>query len=149
MKIAVFPGSFDPLTKGHEEIIRKALKLFDKVYVAIGVNASKNCLFPVEKRLQWIRDVFADTAVDVCTYSGLTVDFCHQVGASYMVRGLRNPLDFQYEKDIAEANRQLAPDIETVFFASSPEMSFVSSSLVRELYHHKADYSKYVSFELE
>lgn len=84
----------------------------------------------------------------VCTYTGLTVDFCRKIGADYIVRGLRNPVDFQYEKDIAEANRQLIPEIETIFFASSPEMAHVSSSLVRELYHHQADYAKYVSFDL-
>lgn len=149
MKIAVFPGSFDPLTKGHEEIIRKAVALFDVVYVAIGENAAKHCMFDLERRLQWIRQVFADEPrVKTCTYAGLTVDFCKRMGASYIVRGLRNSIDFQYEKDIAEANKQLVSEIETVFFASSPELAHVSSSLVRELYHHQADYSKYVSFEL-
>lgn len=149
MKIAVFPGSFDPLTKGHEEIIRKALGLFDEVYVAIGENTAKKCMFDLDCRLRWIKQVFADEPrVKTCTYTGLTVDFCQKIGAGYIVRGLRNPAEFQYEKDIAEANRQLTPEIETVFFASSPEMAHVSSSLVRELYHHHADYSKYVSFEL-
>lgn len=149
MKIAVFPGSFDPLTKGHEEIIRKAVALFDVLYVAIGENTAKHCMFDLERRLQWIQQVFAEEPrVKVCTYTGLTVGFCRKIGADYIVRGLRNPVDFQYEKDIAEANRQLIPEIETIFFASSPEMAHVSSSLVRELYHHQADYAKYVSFDL-
>ena len=149
MRIAVFPGSFDPLTKGHEEIIRKALPLFDKIYVAIGENAQKKGCFPLEKRLQWIRQAFAgESRVEVFVYEGLTVDFCQKVNARYIVRGLRNALDFQYEKDIAEANRHLAPEVETVFLLSSPELAHVSSSLVRELYHHHADYSEYVSFEL-
>ncbi len=149
MRIAVFPGSFDPLTKGHEEIIRKALPLFDKIYVAIGENANKKYCFPLEKRQQWIRQVFSqESAVEVAVYEGLTVDFCRKVMAQFILRGLRNPLDFQYEKDIAEANRRLAPEIETVFLLSSPELAHVSSSLVRELYHHQGNYSDYVSFEL-
>lgn len=149
MRIAVFPGSFDPLTKGHEEIIRKALPLFDKIYVAIGENANKKYCFPLEKRQQWIRQVFSrESAIEVAVYEGLTVDFCRKVKAQFILRGLRNPLDFQYEKDIAEANRRLAPEIETVFLLSSPELAHVSSSLVRELYHHQGNYSDYVSFEL-
>ncbi|MBO2525610.1 MAG: pantetheine-phosphate adenylyltransferase [Bacteroidetes bacterium] len=149
MRIAVFPGSFDPLTKGHEEIIRKALPLFDKIYVAIGENANKKYCFPLEKRQQWIRQVFfQESAVEVAVYEGLTVDFCRKVKAQFILRGLRNPLDFQYEKDIAEANRRLAPEIESVFLLSSPELAHVSSSLVRELYHHQGNYSDYVSFEL-
>ena len=149
MRIAVFPGSFDPLTKGHEEIIRKALPLFDKIYVAIGENANKKYCFPLEKRQQWIRQVFVhESNVEVAVYEGLTVDFCRKVNARYILRGLRNPLDFQYEKDIAEVNRHLAPEMETLFLLSSPELVHVSSSLVRELYHHQGNYSDYVSFEL-
>ena len=150
MRIAVFPGSFDPLTKGHEEIIRKALPLFDKIYVAIGENANKKYCFPLEQRQQWIQQVFADEQnVEVVVYHGLTVDFCRKVNAGYIIRGLRNPMDFQYEKDIAEANRHLAPGVETVFLLSSPELAHVSSSLVRELYHHQGNYSEYVSFDLK
>ena len=149
MRIAVFPGSFDPLTKGHEEIIRKAMPLFDKIYVAIGVNANKKYCFSLEKRQQWIQQVFAhESSVEVSVYEGLTVDFCKKVNARYILRGLRNLLDFQYEKDIAEANRRLVPEVETIFLLSSPEMAHVSSSLVRELYHHQGNYSDYVSFEL-
>ena len=149
MRVAVFPGSFDPLTKGHEEIIRKALPLFDKIYVAIGENANKKYCFPLEKRQQWIQQVFAnEPKIEVVVYEGLTVDFCRKVKAGFILRGLRNPLDFQYEKDIAEANRRLAPEVETLFLLSSPELAHVSSSLVRELYHHQGNYSEYVSFEL-
>ena len=150
MRIAVFPGSFDPLTKGHEEIVRKALSLFDKIYVAIGENANKKYCFPLDKRQQWICQAFADEPrVEVCVYEGLTVDFCRKVNARFILRGLRNPLDFQYEKDIAEANLQLAPEIETVFLLSSSELAHVSSSLVRELYHHQGNYSDYVSFDMK
>ena len=149
MRIAVFPGSFDPLTKGHEEIIRKALPLFDRIYVAIGENVQKKTCFSLAQRQQWIRQAFADEPrVEVAVYEGLTVDFCKKVGAGFILRGLRSALDFQYEADIAEANRHLAPGVETLFLISSPELAHVSSSLVRELYHHRADYSAYVSFEL-
>lgn len=150
MRIAVFPGSFDPLTKGHEEIIRKALPLFDKLYVAIGENANKKSCFPLSQRLKWIQQVFAnESKVETTVYEGLTVEFCQKVQARYIVRGLRNPLDFQYEKDIAEANRRLAPEVETVFLLSSPELSHVSSTLVKELHHHQAPYTEYVSFDLK
>lgn len=150
MRIAVFPGSFDPLTKGHEEIIRKALPLFDKIYVAIGENAKKKYCFPLEKRQQWIKQVFANEQnIEIAVYHGLTVDFCRKVKAGYIIRGLRNPMDFQYEKDIAEANRHLAPEVETLFLLSSPELAHVSSSLVRELYHHQGNYSEYVSFDMK
>ena len=149
MRIAVFPGSFDPLTKGHEEIVRKAVPLFDKVYVAVGENTNKKMCFPLEKRLQWLHQAFADEPnVEIAVYEGLTIDFCRKVNALFIVRGLRNFQDMQYEKDIAEANRHLAPEVETVFLLSTPEMAHVSSSLVRELYHHHADYSEYVSYEL-
>lgn len=149
MRIAVFPGSFDPLTKGHEEIVRKAVPLFDKIYVAVGENVNKQSCFTLEQRLLWIRRAFADEpSVEVAVYEGLTVDFCRRVNARFIVRGLRNSLDFQYEKDVAEANRHLAPEVETIFLLSSPALAHVSSSLVRELYHHHANYSEYVSFEL-
>ncbi len=150
MRIAVFPGSFDPLTKGHEEIIRKAIPLFDKIYVAIGENANKKSCFSLEKRMQWIQQIFAhESKVEMAVYEGLTVEFCKKVNARYIVRGLRNAQDFQYEKDIAEANRRLAPEVETVFLLSSPELAHVSSSLVRELYYHQGNYSAYVSFDLK
>ena len=149
MRIAVFPGSFDPLTKGHEEIIRKAIPLFDKIYVAIGENANKKACFSLDQRLQWIRQAFADeSCIETAVYEGLTIDFCRKVNARFILRGLRNFQDMQYEKDIAEANRHLAPEVETVFLLSTPQLAHVSSSLVRELYHHHADYSEYVSFEL-
>ena len=149
MRIAVFPGSFDPLTKGHEEIIRKAIPLFDKIYVAIGENANKKGCFPLEQRLLWIRQAFKDeSCVEAAVYEGLTINFCRKVNARFILRGLRNTMDLQYEKDIAEANRHLAPEVETVFLLSTPQRAHVSSSLVRELYYHHADFSEYVSFKL-
>lgn len=149
MNIAVFPGSFDPMTKGHEAIIRKALPLFDKIYVAIGINSDKNSLFPLDRRIKWMQKAFEnEKKIEICTYKGLTTDFCKQVGAKFLIRGLRNAIDFQYEHDLATANQHLYPELETIFLVCPPELAHVSSSLVRELYRHHADYSEYVSYDL-
>lgn len=148
-KIAVFAGSFCPFTKGHEDIVCKALSLFDKLIIAIGHNINKKDLFSVEERLQWIEDLYHDNpAVKVVTYTGLTVDFCKEAGANYLVRGIRNPLDFMQEQELAQVNRQLNPDVETVFLLASPGCEIISSSLVRELWSHNADYTPYVSYKL-
>ncbi len=148
-KTAVFAGSFCPFTKGHEDIVRKALALFDKVIIAIGHNFNKKDLFSVEDRQDWIEKLYLDIpAVNVLPYTGLTVDFCKKVGANYLVRGLRNPLDFMQEQELAQVNRRLNPDVETVFLLASPGYEIVSSSLVRELWSHGADYSPYVSYKL-
>ena len=148
-KIAVFAGSFCPFTKGHEDIERKALPLFDKLIIAIGHNISKKDLFSVEDRLRWIESLYHDNpAVKVVTYTGLTVDFCKKEGANYLVRGIRNPLDFMQEQELAQVNRHLNPDVETVFLLSSPGCEIISSSLVRELWSHGADYTPYVSYNL-
>ena len=148
-KIAVFAGSFCPFTKGHEDIVRKALPLFDKLIIAIGHNISKKDLFPVEDRLHWIESLYHDNpAVKVVTYTGLTVDFCKKEDANYLVRGIRNPLDFMQEQELAQVNRHLNPDVETVFLLSSPGCGIISSSLVRELWSHGADYTPYVSYKL-
>jgi len=148
-KIAVFAGSFCPFTKGHEEIVSKALPLFDRIIIAIGHNYNKRDVFSVEERMDWIQSLYsAIPTVEVRSYTGLTVDFCRKVGARYLVRGLRNPLDFMQEQELAKVNRQLNADVETVFLLSSPEWEIVSSSLVRELWSHGADYSPYVSYKL-
>lgn len=149
MNVAVYPGSFDPFTRGHEEIVRKALPLFDKIHVAVGVNTDKRCLFSEEKRINWIKKCFVDEPkVEVCTYEGLTIDLCRKLGARTMIRGLRNIMDFQYEQDVAIANSKLCSEINTIFFLSSPELAHVSSSMVRELYRYHADCSSYVSYNL-
>ena len=148
-KTAVFAGSFCPFTKGHEDIVRKALPLFDKIIIAIGHNINKKDLFSVEERLLRIESLYHDNpAVKVMTYTGLTVDFCKEVGANYLVRGLRNPLDFIQEQELAQVNRQLNPDVETVFLLASPGCEIISSSLVRELWSYGADYTPYVSYTL-
>ena len=150
MKIALFPGSFDPLTKGHVEIITKGLSVFDKVIVAIGRNSQKKYLFDIEIRKQWIEDVFKDfPAVEVLIYEGLTIDFCQRIGANYLLRGLRSCSDFEYEKGIAFANKEMNPQIETVFLLSSPATFNISSTIVRDIIINKGDYSHFVPKEIK
>ncbi len=145
MKTAVFPGSFDPFTKGHEDIVRKALPLFDKVIVAIGVNSTKKYLFDLEKRERWIHAVFADTdQVEVVTFEGLTVDLCKKHGASFILRGLRNPADFQYESNIAHMNEGLDPSIQSVFLLCDPRFAAINASIVREIFKNGGDVSNFI-----
>jgi len=144
MKRALFPGSFDPLTLGHYDIIKRGVKLFDEIIVAIGVNAGKNYMFSLEQRKQFIEDAFAEDAqVKVMTYEGLTVDFCKEIGVEFILRGLRNPADFEFEKAIAHTNRDLAP-IETVFLLTSARTSYIASSIVRDVIRNNGDYTKLV-----
>ena len=134
MKIAVFPGSFDPITVGHIEIVKRALPLFDKIIVAVGVNNSKKYLFPLAQRLDWLEQVFADEAkVEVGHFENLTAHYCTRIGARYLVRGLRNASDFDYEKTISQLNHIVGEGIETVFLISQPEFSHISSTIVREI----------------
>ena len=133
-KIAVFPGSFDPITKGHLDIIERAALLFDELIVGIGVNGDKKNLFPLAQRIAWIEQVTAKfNNVRVADYQGLTVDFCTSLGANYIVRGLRNAGDFEFEKAIAQMTAELVMDIETVFLVSRPSMSHIASTLVRDI----------------
>ena len=128
MKRALFPGSFDPITLGHYDIIKRGIELFDEVVVAIGINADKKYMFSVEQRQQFIEKAFIDEPkVNVVTYKGLTVDFCKQINADYILRGLRNPADFEFEKAIAHTNRIMSK-IETVFLLTEAKTSFISSS---------------------
>lgn len=144
-KIALFPGSFDPITKGHESIIKRALPLFDKIIVAVGVNSEKSGFFPLEKRLEWLRKVFADyPSIEVTTYSGLTVDYCRQVNAHYIIRGLRTSADFEFERSIGQMNKKMMPEIETVFLLTTPEYTALNSSIVRDIIRHKGDASSFV-----
>jgi len=134
MKIAVFPGSFDPITIGHFDLVRRALPLFDKIIVAVGTNSTKSYLFPLDKRLEWLRIVFKDyPAVEIDHFDGLTAHYCKAVHANYLIRGLRNASDFDYEKTISQVNQIISDGIETVFLISSPEFSHISSSIVREV----------------
>lgn len=148
-KNAIYAGSFSPFTKGHEDIVRQALPLFDRVYIAIGHNFQKKDLFPVEDRLAWISDLYADMpSVHPIEYTGLTADLCQRLNARYLIRGVRNEQDFTNEQTMAEINRQLNPGLETVLFLASPQWRAVSSSLVRELWSLGADYSPYISYKL-
>ena len=141
MKKAVFPGSFDPITLGHVDIINRALPLFDEIVIAVGVNAEKNYMFSLQERIAFIEKSFADEKkITVKTYRGLTVDFCKTINAHFILRGLRNPGDFEFEKAIAITNRKIS-GIETVFLLTSAETSFISSSIVRDILRNNGDAS--------
>tara|TARA_B110000003_G_scaffold179713_1_gene178989 strand:+ start:1202 stop:1654 length:453 start_codon:yes stop_codon:yes gene_type:complete len=144
MKKAIFPGSFDPLTLGHVDIINRAVKLFDEIIIAVGENSSKDYMFSIEQRINFIEVKFKkNSKVRVMNYSGLTIDFCKEIGVDFIVRGLRNPADFEFEKAIAQTNRHLSK-IETVFLLTSSQTSFISSSIVREIIKHGGDFKKLV-----
>lgn len=148
-KIAVFAGSFCPFTKGHEDIVKRALPLFDKIIIAIGHNASKKDIFSVEQRISWLSELYKqNNKVEVCAYEGLTVNFCKNMGAKYLLRGVRNASDINQESELADINHELNNNIETVLLFASNEWRFVSSSFVRELWSLKQDYSKYLSYKL-
>lgn len=144
MKRAIFPGSFDPITLGHCDIINRGVTLFDEIIIAIGQNSEKKYMFSLEERQKFIDQTFGrNTKIKIMTYSGLTTDFCKEIKANFILRGLRNPADFEFEKAIAHTNRYLG-EIETVFLLTSAETSFVSSSIVREIISHNGDYRKLV-----
>ena len=144
MKKAIFPGSFDPITLGHVDIINRGVTLFDEVIIAIGENSSKNYMFSLDERIAFIERAFKDNPkVRVMSYSGLTIEFCKEVGVDFILRGLRNPADFEFEKAIAHTNRHLST-LETVFLLTSAQTSFISSSIVREIIRFEGDYKKLV-----
>ena len=144
MKKAVFPGSFDPITLGHEDVISRAIPLFDEIYIAIGINSNKKYMFSLDQRKKFIEECFQEYKnVKVITYKGLTVDLCKKHDIDYIIRGLRNPADFEFEKAIAHTNRDLAP-IETVFLLTAAKTSYISSSIVREVLTNGGDVSSLV-----
>ena len=145
MKIALFPGSFDPITKGHQDIIERATPLFDKIIVAIGTNSSKKYLYTLEERMQWIKETFSENSkVEITTYTGLTIDYCKKVNANYILRGLRNTVDYNYEANIAQMNRAMQANIETVFMLTSPNLSAINSNIVRDIIINNGDASQFV-----
>ncbi|MEL4308106.1 pantetheine-phosphate adenylyltransferase [Joostella sp. CR20] len=141
MRKAIFPGSFDPITLGHYDIISRGITLFDELVIAIGINADKKYMFSLEERKHFIEQAFKDQPkVSVMTYEGLTVDFCKKIDAQFILRGLRNPADFEFEKAIAHTNRKLS-EIETVFLLTSSGKSYISSSIVRDVIRNNGDYT--------
>ena len=133
MKIAVFPGSFDPITIGHQNIIERALPLFDKIIVAVGQNAAKKCHFSNDQRIEFIKLTFNNPKIEIANYSGLTIDFCKNNGAQYIIRGIRNSSDYRYETSIAQMNKAMNDGIETIFIPTIPAMSAINSSIVRDI----------------
>ncbi len=147
--VAVFPGSFDPITIGHVDIVQRSVHLFETIYVAIGVNSEKNYLFSLEQRLAWLNQVFQDYSnVQVGSYQGLTTKYCEQVGANYILRGIRSSGDFEYEKTIAHLNNSMDPALETLLILSRPEYSSISSTIVREIIRAGGDVAKFVPQEV-
>ncbi|HFC00981.1 MAG TPA: pantetheine-phosphate adenylyltransferase [Phaeodactylibacter sp.] len=149
MKIAVFPGSFDPITTGHVDLVKRALPLFDKIIVAVGINNQKKYLFSLEERLEWLRKVFADEPrVEVDSFTNLTAHYCNRIGAKYLLRGLRNASDFDYEKTISQLNGIVGEGLETIFLISQPQFSHISSTIVREIIKGGGDASPFIPHEV-
>lgn len=145
MKIALFPGSFDPFTKGHEDIVLRTLPLFDKIVIGVGSNTAKKYLFDIDQRMDWIKATFSEYAkIEVTAYNGLTVDFCKEISANYILRGLRNPIDYNYESNIALMNKSLSNTVETIFMLTSPELMAINSTIVRDIIIHKGDATAFV-----
>ncbi len=149
-RIAVFPGSFDPLTKGHESIVQRALPLFDSIIVAIGSNSTKSSMFPIEKRKNWLEQTFASYSnIKIIDYASLTVELCRKHGATYILRGLRSVTDYEYESSIAKMNRLMEPGIETIFMLALPEFSAIHSTIIREIMKHGGDVSQFIPSGIE
>lgn len=148
MKIALFPGSFDPITIAHVDILKRSIPLFDKIIVGIGLNSSKQSFLTAEKREEIVKAVFhEEKSVEVQVYEGLTVDFCKKVHATYMVRGIRSVADFEYERAIAQINQTMNPSAETIFILSKPQYSAISSTIVRDILRNHGDISPFVPAE--
>lgn len=144
-RICLFPGTFDPVTLGHVDIINRALPLFDKIIVGIGLNTAKAPMFTSEQRLQWIREIYQDEKrVEGAVYEGLTIDFCRMVGARFILRGIRYVSDFEYEKTIADANRTLDRNIETIFLTGEPKYTSVASTIVRDIIKNGGDATPFI-----
>lgn len=144
-KIAIFPGSFDPFTRGHESVVLRSLPLFDEVIIAIGNNSSKTGFFTIQERIELIEMVFKNNnQVHVQSYDGLTVDFCKNVGAQFMLRGIRTAADFEYERAVAQMNKSMLPDVESVILLTTPELTPVNSTIVRDILRHGGDVSQFL-----
>ncbi len=149
-RICLFPGTFDPITLGHVDVIERAVKLFDKLVIGVGINSSKQPMFSLEQRTTWIEQVFKnDSRIVVTGYEGLTVDYCREIDASFILRGIRYVSDFEYEKAIADMNRMLMPDIETIFLTCSPLYSTISSTLVRDVIRNGGNAAMFMPKEVK
>lgn len=149
-RICLFPGTFDPITLGHVDVIKRSVSLFDKMIIAIGKNSQKAPMFTIEQRMAWIEEIFKDyPQISVMSYEGLTINFCKEVDAQYMIRGIRYIADFEYEKAIADMNRMLMPEVETLFLTCAPEYSTISSTIVRDVIRNNGDVSKIVPKEVK
>jgi pantetheine-phosphate adenylyltransferase len=144
-RIAVFPGSFDPITRGHENIIRRGLPLFDEIIVGIGYNTNKNYFYSQERREHFIKKVFeGESRIKVQRYSGLTVNFCKEIGAKFILRGLRTSADYEFERAIAQMNHAMTPEVDTIFIVSEPSLSHISSTIVRDILLYQGDIKAFV-----
>lgn len=150
MRTAIFPGSFDPFTRGHEDVVRRALPLFDRIVIGLGDNSTKQRYFPLDFMKQRIEATFAaEPSVEVQVFKGLTADFARQCEARFLLRGLRNTTDFEYENTLAQANAHVLPGLETVFLITNPALAAISSTIVRELHKYGADVSSFLPYSLE
>ena len=148
-RIAVFPGSFDPITLGHVSIVKRAIPLFDKIIISIGVNSEKKNMFTLEKRISWIEQIFkSEPKIVVESYSGLTIYFCRKKDANYILRGLRTSADFEFERGIGQVNKKLADDIETIFLLTEPQYTPISSSIIRDVIRNGGDASSMIPKEV-
>jgi len=148
-KTAFFPGSFDPFTKGHEDIVLRALALFDEVVIGIGQNSNKSRYFSLEKMKHYIETTFANMPVRVVTYQNLTANVAKEVGAKFIIRGLRNTTDFEYENSISQVNRHINPELETVFLITSPHLAPISSTIIRDLHRYGSEIGEYLPYTLD
>lgn len=149
-KIAIFPGSFDPFTRGHESVVVRSLDLFDKLIIAIGNNSSKTGFFSIDERIELIEMVFADhPKIEVVSYAGLTVDFCKSVGAKFMLRGIRTAADFEYERSVAQMNKAMLPGVESVMLLTTPELTPVNSTIVRDIMRYDGDVAQFLPKKMD
>jgi len=149
-RICLFPGTFDPITMGHVDVIERTVNLFDKLVIGVGINSSKQPMFTVEQRTGWIKEIFRnEPRIEVTGYEGLTVDYCKKINANFILRGIRYISDFEYEKAIADMNRMLAPGIETIFLTCSPQYSTISSTLVRDVIRNGGNASLFIPKEIK
>ncbi|MBA2406942.1 MAG: pantetheine-phosphate adenylyltransferase [Chitinophagales bacterium] len=149
-KISVFPGSFDPVTIGHIDIINRGMPLFDKLIIGIGINSQKKYLFPLERRIAWLKKIYEyEPRIEVESYTGLTVNFCEQKGAKYILRGIRSSGDFEFERAVSQTNRVLSRNIETIFILANPSLAPISSSIVRDVIINGGDASPFIPEEIE